>query len=245
MNRDLRRVDAHARGIGSLAAAAVELPGFTAFFPDDAAWAVPRDAADEPDGLDAQLAGLAAAFSDRGRPLRVELVSMAWPALAAALAARGLAAVEETPLVVLRRPPPAAGAAAHIRWVAPGDDLAFVASLMRQGFELRGAAPGAADDLRAALAGPMRIAVAELDGLPAGSGCAASLDGVCEISSVSTLPSQRRRGVGAALVRFLAGEHFRAGGELCWACVPDVRAAGLFLDVGFEDAGLRVLLAAG
>ena len=248
MNRDLARVDEHARRMGALAAPVVELPGFTLFVPEGAAWAVPDRPADDADGLDAQLATLFAAFAERGQPVRVELVSLAWPGLAAALASRGLASVEETPLVVRRPgglPPARPPSSARVRWVEPSDDLAFVGSLMRQGFELRGAAPGAvlADELRAALAGPLRIAVAELDGLPAGSGCAATVAGICEISSVSTLPNQRRRGVGSALVTFLADEHLRAGGELSWACVPDTRAAGLFYDAGFEDGGLRVCLA--
>jgi len=253
MRPDLGRVDEHARGMGAFAAPAVELPGFTAFFPDEGpAWAVPRDPAGEPDALDDQISGLRSAFVARDRPLLIELVALAWPALPAALASRGLAVIEETPLLVLRPGGPAPRrrhplGPARARWVGPGEDLAFVASLMRQGFELRGGdSPAAlAEELRAALSGPLRIAVAELDGLPAGSGCAAALAEVCEISSVSTLPNQRRRGVGAALIGFLAGEHFAAGGELCWACAPDARAAGLLLDAGFEDGGFRMAMGEG
>jgi GNAT superfamily N-acetyltransferase len=250
MRSELARVDAHARGMGALAAPAVELPGFTAFFPEaGTAWAVPRDPSGDPDTLEEQLAGLAAAFAARDRMLLVELVALAWPALPAALASRGLSVLEETPLLVRRggaAAPRRAGAGVQARWVAAGDDLAFVASLMRQGFELRGGDPPAvlAAELRAALAGPTRIAVAELDGLPAGSGCMAALGGVSEISSVSTLPTRRRRGVGSALVDFLAGAHFAGGGELCWACAPDARAAGLFLDAGFEDGGVRMSMGA-
>jgi GNAT superfamily N-acetyltransferase len=239
---DLARIDAHARALAALAGEVVEVPGFTLFLGGDGdAFAIPGALPDDADGLEAAVAGLLDAFAHRGVAPRVELSLLASRALPAALATRGLAAVDEAPLFVCRpaglRP---RRGEARVRWIGAGDDLAFVASVMRQGFEVRGPAGDAGAALGAALAGPLRLAFAELRGAPAGTGCSTPLAGVTEISSLSTLPNVRRRGVGAQTATFLLEEHFGAGGDLAWACAPDTRAAALLLDVGFEDAGLRV-----
>lgn len=250
MIADVIRVDRHAGALAARFGERVDVPGFSAVFPEDPevpATAVPLGASDDAETLEAQIAALRQAFAARGRPAQVELATLGWRSLPAALVASGLKLQEETPLLVCRpgglRPRGAASVPnLEVRWIAARDDLAFVASLMRQGLELRGghdnAEAGAA--LGAAVAaGPLRVALAHMGTIPAGTGCSTPIDDVTEISGVSTLPNLRQRGVGGQLVSFLVAEHFAAGGTLAWACAPDVRAAALLFGVGFEDAGLR------
>lgn len=240
MKNEVARVDAHARAVAALTTEPVEVSFFTAFFDDGLAYAVPGTVPGDADAIDAGVGALFEEFARRGAPVRIELSLLASRNLPAVLAARRLAAVDESPLFICRvgslRP---RREGARVRWVGPGDDPAFVASLMRQGFELRGPSGDAAAALAASLAGPLRLAFAERDGAPAGSGVSTPLGGTTEIASVSTLPNLRRRGVASALTSFLVEDHFASGGDLAWACAPDMRAAALLLDLGFEDAGLR------
>ena len=76
-----------------------------------------------------------------------------------------------------------------VRWIGDKDDHAFVAALLRQGFELHGAAVGPhdVDALRAARAGGLLVAVAKRDGLPAGKPPRPRA-GFCYFSGVKGLP---------------------------------------------------------
>jgi GNAT superfamily N-acetyltransferase len=237
MRDTLAAVEEHARALAARGGDRVEVGPFDALFdraPDGPAYASPARPTGAPEALRAGLDALAALFAARDRPLRVEFSLLAWPELPPALAAAGFVPEEESPLLVCTpagfAPRPAGDLA--LRW-ADGD--AFLAQVMRQGFELRGAAtdlelPGA----------PVRYAYAERDGRPAGSGCSTPVGATTEISAVSTLPAQRRRGVAQRLVSFMADAHFAAGGRVAWACAPDPRAAALLQSVGFDDAGVRV-----
>jgi hypothetical protein len=236
----LTRVEAHARAVATLDCDVVAVGPFDALFargPDGPAYASPARPTTDQDGLRSDLAALARLFAERGHRLRVEFALLAWPELPPALEALGLEPEEETPILVCAaagfRPRPAGDLG--VRWVGGSDDPAFIAQVMRQGFEVRGAAPGLT------LPGaPVRVAYAELDGRPAGTGCSTPIEGVTELSAISTLPSQRRRGVAIRLTSFLAGAHFAAGGELAWAASPGPHVAALLQTLGFDDAGVRV-----
>jgi len=248
LRAELELVEAHARAVAGLRSERVEVGAFDAFFAaaddDGPAYAIPaRPAADE-EQLGADLAELHQLFHARNLPLRVELTLFLWPELPPALAAAGLVQVEDSPLFILdpaglrpRRPD-----ALGVRWIAPGENPAFALSLVRQGFELRGPppAPDEVDALRASLDGQLRLAVAELDGRPAGAGFSMPLGPTTEISGLATLPAQRRRGVGAGVAAFLVAEHFAGGGRLAWAVTDDPRPVALLFALGFRDAGLRV-----
>jgi GNAT superfamily N-acetyltransferase len=246
MRRDeLDRVEAHARGVAALGAERVAVGAFDAFLAAEGpSYAVPARPTGDATALAAELAELDATFRARGLPLRIELTLVLWPELSPALVAAGLTPVEETPLFVVGpegfRPRSVAGL--DVRWLAPEESPAFALALVRQGYELRGPPPSADEvaALRASLAGPLRLATATLDGLPAGAGFSLPLADTTELSGVTTLPTQRRRGVGAGLVSFLVARHFEAGGALAWAASDDPRAAALFYRVGFHDGGLRV-----
>src|SRR5262249_45871687 len=185
--------------------------------------------------LAADLATLAQAFHARGVPVSVELTLFLWPEIPPALAAAGLVQVEDSPLFVLdpasfrpRRPD-----ALSTRWIAPGEIPAFA---------LRGPPPAPEEvaALRASLDGPLRLAIADLDGRPAGAGFSMPAGPTTEISGLATLPAQRRHGVAAGVASFLVAEHFGGGGRLAWGATDEPRAVALLFGLGFRDAGLRV-----
>jgi len=223
---------------------------FTAFLhPDSSApelgYAVPT--APLPGDVQARLAAIdavAEVFAARGQPLRIEYCLLCWPTLGPQLEDAGLTLAEEMPLFVVtpeglmpRREP-----AVKVRDIEIGDDLAFVTSVMRQGFELRGGPPTPDEvaGLRAGLAAGLTCALAQVGEAPAGTGCASPQRGIAEITAVSTLPNLRRHGVAATLVTHLAERHFAAGGTLAWGAPPTSVAAGLLSSLGFVDAGVRV-----
>src|SRR5262249_45281677 len=181
LRAELELVETHARAVAGLRSERVEVGAFDAFFatsdpvgPEGPAYAIPARPAADKGQLAADLATLAQAFHARGVPVSVELTLFLWPEIPPALAAAGLVQVEDSPLFVLdpasfrpRRPD-----ALSTRWIAPGEIPAFALSLVRQGFELRGPPPAPEEvaALRASLDGPLRLAIADLDGRPAGAG---------------------------------------------------------------------------
>ena len=258
---ELERVEAHARAVAALAAERVAIGPFDVFFATDArdatdataatdaaddgpSYAVPARPSHDQDVLRRHIAELVEAFRTRGLPPRVELSLLLWPEMPQALAASGLTQIEDSPLFVVTpasfRPRPRADVG--VRWVAPGESPALTLSIVRQGFELRGPppTPEEIEALRASLDGPLRLATAERERRPAGAGFSAPVGPTTEVSGVSTLPQQRRKGVAAALLSFLVAEHFGSGGDLAWGVADDPRAAALLYALGFQDAGLRV-----
>jgi len=210
--------------------------------PPELSHAAPLAPVDDADALAAEIAAVTQAFIDRGLRPRFELSLLRWPDLPPMLVRAGYALEEQTPLLAAGpesfRPRPGAA----VRWVRPDEDLAFFGSVMRQGLEVRGGAPSPEEvaELRAGMTAGLRLAYAELDGLPAGTGCSFPIGPATEISTVSTIPTRRRRGVAAAVVSFLAGEHFAGGGTLAWAATHEPAAHGLLQSLGFDDAGTRV-----
>jgi GNAT superfamily N-acetyltransferase len=245
----LIHVEGHARALAARSCDRADEGPFAAFFHrgDPAlSFAAPVAALDDAATVRGHVAALRRRFAERGHPLRFEFALLSWPHLPATLQAAGLVPEEETPLLVcapgqLRRPAPSPPGL-RCRWTATRDeDLAFVAALMRQGFELRGAISAAdTEGLRAGQEAGVRYAVAELEGLPAASACSAPLGEVTEISAVSTLPTLRRRGVAAGLVAFVMDEHFAGGGRVAWGCTPDPAGLAVLAALGFADAALRV-----
>jgi hypothetical protein len=258
MRGELERVEAHARIVAGSRSERVEVGPFDVFFtspppaagPDDdpdevtAAYAIPARPTGDQTSLRADLAALVEAFRARGAVPRVELTLFLWPELPGALAAAGLVQVEDSPLFVVDPTTfrPRITPALTARFIAAGESPAFALSLVRQGFELRGPPPAPEEvaALRESLDGPLRLAVANLDGRPAGAGFSMPAGDATEISGLATLPTQRRHGVATGITSFLVGEHFRGGGEIAWGVTDDPRVAGLLFGLGFHDAGLRV-----
>jgi GNAT superfamily N-acetyltransferase len=241
MTRLLARAEAHARATAVLAAESREVGAFTLLVDAGEAYAVVREPPADPA---ADVAALRGAFAELGLPVRLELAQLLWLDLVPQLLENGLEPDEDAPLFVAvpdRLSPSPPGPVA-VRWVDPGENLAFIGSVMRQGLEIRGGPPTEDElaGLRAGLQGPVRLALAQLAAAPAGTGSSTPVAGVTEIAAVSTIPTVRRRGVASALVSFLCRQHFAAGGELAWACTGDPAAAAMFYKLGFEDGGVRV-----
>jgi ribosomal protein S18 acetylase RimI-like enzyme len=81
--------------------------------------------------------------------------------------------------------------------------------------------------------GELHIAIAYVDGEPAGCAC---LGPSAELSGVATVPEFRRRGIAAAVSSFLLEEHFRSN-ELAWLAADDAAAEALYRSIGFELVG--------
>jgi len=245
--RDLARlVDAHAHAIALLSTAEERIGAFAVLVhPEPGLSAVTPhpDAPEDPGDVRPALDEIRARFAARGESPRIELSMLAWPGLPKAIEDAGFRLEEQAPLVVATpewfsaRPGPA-----QIAAVGPNDDAAFVAAVMRQGFEVRGAAEPEAEAqaVRRSLAAGVDIALARLDGAPAGSGCASPRAGVAEISTLSVLPLLRRRGVGAQTVSFLAERCFARGARLLWATPDGMPGMALASSLGFRDAGVRL-----
>jgi ribosomal protein S18 acetylase RimI-like enzyme len=248
----LPRIEAHARRIAARVAQVQVVPvgPFEALFhPSDEPWlsyAVPIGPLGAPETLAGPIAELTRTFRGRGRPVRLEFCAGLWHTLPAALEAAGLVPEAELPLLGCAPATfrPRAPRDARVKWVAADDDLAFLGSLMKRGFETPGRIePEEIERLRDALGAGTRYAMAELVGLPAASGCSSPDAGTTEIAAVSTLPTMRRRGAASALASFLVAEHFAAGGDLAWLTCGDAAAYALFQSLGFDDLGLRVSFA--
>jgi GNAT superfamily N-acetyltransferase len=183
--------------------------------------------------------GVRARQRDRGLPESFEWVDEVAPGLIEVVERSGLA-VERLPLLTLSGPVGAAPVAgAGVRIVAPDDpDLDRITATVSLGFASAGTQIGPAgprdrdaatrDDhvehLRARLRSGLTVmAVAEDASGPVAAGSHQPVSGVTEIVGVATLPSARRRGLGALVTA---------------ALVEDARTSGVrtvFLSAGSED----------
>jgi hypothetical protein len=243
----LKHVESHARTVAAFGCEEVRVGPFTTFFHEDPALclAIPHDDVASFE-LTAQVAALRDAFADRGLKARVELAGLLWPTLTSGLERHGFVLDAASPIVVatpqLLRPR-RGDLSLVVRRVGERDDLVFLASLIRQGFEIH-EGPATPDDvaaLKTAISAGVVWVTGKLDGAPAGSGCSTPVGETTEISSLSVLPAMRRKGAAAGMITFMAEEHFATGGTIAWASPPaEGVASDLFASLGFVDAGLRM-----
>ncbi|MEO7910942.1 MAG: GNAT family N-acetyltransferase [Roseiflexaceae bacterium] len=211
-------------------------------------YAVPIGAIDDAQSTIAALAELRQAFAQHQRRPRFEFNALPWPKLPDLLESAGFELQERHPLMVCTPH-------SFHRFAAPGiavrflggDDsaptLAAAMALQSESFGGPAELPPAdevqrlRDQLRA---GTLCYAFATLDGLPAGAGSTAPIDGVAELAGVATTPALRRRGVAATLTSFLAEQLFAAGGRLAWLSAGDAAAQAVYERVGFAIADTRL-----
>ena len=202
-----------------------------------------------------------AAVRARQRELGVreafEWVHETTPSLAGAAAAAGLQ-VLQVPLLALATDewaPPSAPSGVVLRMLGAGDrslpaaqaavELAFAA----EGMGLGEAGPGARDLAIAGLgdlgflrdrirAGLTAMAVAESvqDG-PLAAGSHQLTGGVSEVTGVGTLPSARRRGIGAALTGRLVQHARRRGAAIVFLSAAGTDVARMYERLGFRRVG--------
>lgn len=201
-----------------------------------------------------------AAVRARQRELRVaealEWVEETSPWLAAAAEAAGMT-VQRLPLMGLRSPQDAAPPeGVTVRVLEAGDAaLAAARAVADVGFAAPGTAvgeAGAADRDRAAPTLPRAelafadrrvrqglsvIVVAEDEDGPVAVGGHNPVGGVTELTGIATLPTARRRGIGAAVTAKLAADARARGVELVFLTAGSEEIARVYERAGFERVG--------
>jgi GNAT superfamily N-acetyltransferase len=173
-----------------------------------------------------------------GVPEQIEWQPAATPSLAEACRGNGMA-VQTFPLLVHVATPPSHPVPAVVRRLTASDDVAAALATQQRGF-------GAGGQVDAASAAFVRdrlarsetvLVVAEVDGLPVSVGMHQPVGPVSEIVGVATLPSHRRRGLGAAVTALLVADAYDRGVRTVFLSAGDDAIARVYRRVGFRDVG--------
>lgn len=189
------------------------------------------------------LGALAAAFSERGRGGRIELVEELAPALPAAVEAAGWRLSERVPIMVctpesLVTPPVPEG----IEVVVPdaGSPEEVVAGWHRTlgiAFEDENDVEEGEIEVWRERAPTSFYAAALSDGEVVGTAAGAPLTlATSELGAVATLPEHRRRGIAGLLTARVAAAAFAAGAEIVWL-TSFPAAEGIYARAGFSVVG--------
>jgi ribosomal protein S18 acetylase RimI-like enzyme len=211
-------------------------------------YAVPVDTIDDARATADALAELRRAFTEHGRRPRFEFNALPWPALPDLLERAGFQLQARHPLMVCTpegfRPFAAPGVAARMLGSdEPEATLSAAMVIQSESFGVTAEPPSAdeiehlRDQLRA---GTLCYALATLDGIAAGAGSTAPIDGVAELGGIATSPALRRRGVAVSLTSFLTAQLFAAGGRLAWLSAGDAAAQAVYERVGFAVVDTRL-----
>lgn len=194
-------------------------------------------------------------------PESFEWIEQSTPSLAEAAVAAGLNVVAH-PLMILngaltRKPPPPGVSVREVRADEP--DLARIVAVPDVAFGHPGTGTGmagpverdklAADRdpagiarMRKLLATGHSILVAAFGGEgPLASGSCQPVNGVAEITGVGTLPSARRRGLGAAVTAELAALTIERGTHTVFLSASDDAVARVYAGLGFERIGTAMI----
>ncbi len=182
------------------------------------------------------------AFAAEGRWLSVELIEEASPGLADALAANGMIIAARPPLLVLEPADlvlPDLPEDVTVSVVSSAEELAEADAVAASAYEMalgeRSYQPDPADG------GNVLVRV---DGVPAATAAwTAVADGVTEIAGVGTLPSHRRRGLGAIATAYATRHAFGdAGATLAWLTPGDDGADRIYRRLGYAPKATAVHL---
>lgn len=191
-----------------------------------------------------------------GVPEELEWLDALAPDLAAVAQAAGLV-VHRHPLMVLDREPPAPAVAGVTVRLLGADDEALPAAqaAVSLGFRTAGTAvgdvgprerdelaasrePASLDALRARLRQGLTVmAVAEGPDGPLAAGSLNPVGDVAEVAGVATLPSARRRGLGAAVTAALVAAARHRGVGLVFLSADSPEVARVYERVGFRGVG--------
>jgi ribosomal protein S18 acetylase RimI-like enzyme len=195
------------------------------------------------------LEGLKAHFRSRGRRPRFEFNAAPWPCLPDLLQSAGLALHDRQPMMVctpaeLRRPAAPGVAVLLLGAESPDADLLALWHIQAEAFGSSLGGPGAAQLMRAhdrLRAGTLLLALATLDGEPAGAGEILPDDtGVAELAGVATRVESRRRGVASALSAAITEAYFARGGQVAWLSAADSGAQAVYARVGYAPLDERL-----
>lgn len=254
----LDRLEAYYDAVPRRFARAEECGPFTLFLGEPDGWTYyARPRLGGPGLFDAAaLAAATARLRQLELPEVIEWVHETTPALGAAVLEEGSLVVEELPLMVFRdemdTPGPVEGI--HVRLLAPGqgDLLAVARAVADVGFASSGTARGAAGPAErdAALKRPqprvleliadgsalVAVAISESDGVVA-TGRAMPVGDVAEIVGVATLPTARRRGLGAMVTAVLVRALRDRGVGTVFLTAGSEDVARVYSRVGFARVG--------
>jgi len=174
-----------------------------------------------------------------GVPRSLEWVHETTPSLAGAARGAGLS-VQQMPLLVLDGAvPEVATGAVTVELLEPdderfGDVRAAVDAGFRDGDDKL--EEPVAEAIRARVRdGLMRVGGAfASDGAAVGGGSSQARGPVCELTGIATLPSWRRKGIGAALTRLLAQDAREQGATTVFLSAGDDSVARVYERVGFR-----------
>jgi GNAT superfamily N-acetyltransferase len=191
-----------------------------------------------------------------GVPEAFEWVDEVTPSAVAVIEEAGLE-VHRHPLLVLGSPRPKAEPAGVTLRLAPANDafLPALKAVLDLSFSLGGTAAGEGgpverdaganpDDAGVAAwrakigQGLMRMVVADDDTGPVGGGSHSPRDGVTELAGIATLPTHRRRGIGAAITARLAQDALENGCEVSFLSAETAEVARIYENVGFVQVGV-------
>ncbi len=201
---------------------------------------------------------VAARLAEHGLPQDIEWVHETTPTLVDAVRATGRFELEELPLLALdgdlavTAPPLPDGVSVRLLGPADADAVAAVSAVSAVSFASPGTArgaPGTAErdkalapprqqvlDLLADGGARMAVAEHERDGILA-AGRMLPLGGVAEVVGVSTLPSARRQGLGAAVTAALAEDARHLGLTTVFLTASSPAVARIYAGIGFRPVG--------
>lgn len=174
-----------------------------------------------------------------GLPEAFEWVDDVSPGLAGVAAAAGLS-VLRCPLMVLETPVQRASGPS-VTFLSPDDDGALASAILAVGAAAFGAPPpafsrpSAADVLALSSGAVARAAIADETGAVVCSGSYQRAGDVVEIVGVGTLPSARRRGLGAAVTAALAAHALDRGASVVFLSAGSADVARLYGRLGFTE----------
>jgi GNAT superfamily N-acetyltransferase len=242
----LERLQAGTRALAGQGRETVRVAPFTAFIDHRRklkyfSFAVPDVGAGAEAGE--ALAALAAAFSERGRTGRIELVDELTPALPAAVEAAGWSLAERIPVMActpdsLVAPPVPEG----IEIIVPGPDSpeTVIAGWHRTlgiAFEDEEEVEEAEVQVWRERAATSFYAAALADGEVVGTAAGSPITlGNSDLGAVATLPGYRRRGIAGVLTARAAAAAFAAGAEIVWLTAAP-GAEGIYAQAGFSVVG--------
>jgi ribosomal protein S18 acetylase RimI-like enzyme len=233
------------------------------FVSDGQGWpyyARPRRGSGEPVTA-ADLREVRARQRELGVPESFEWIAQNSPELARAATAAGLDVAAHPLMVSTGRPAdPAVAAGVSVRALEPDEpDLASVVAVPDVAFGHPGTSPGSSGPierdklaaerdpasiarLRNLLASGHSVLVAAFDDEgPQAAGSCQAVNGVAEITGVGTLPSARRRGLGAAVTARLAALAFDRGSHTVFLSASDDAVARIYHRIGFRRIGTAMI----
>ncbi|MGW0808609.1 GNAT family N-acetyltransferase [Nonomuraea sp. NPDC002799] len=203
-------------------------------------YAIPDDGADPTED---EVAGLVAAFRERGRTPRLEYVPQAAPKLESTLLAAGFTVEGRYPLLVC--PPEEVvdapvDAAVRVASVTDDPGLWRVAAVMNAAFDAPEANEHDVARLRRVLDGGGFVAAAvdtTTGDVVGGGQIGCPHRGIAEVAGIAVRASHRRRGIAGAVTAFLTRAGAESGIRVPFLTPGDDGAARVYARVGYHKVG--------